>query len=462
MQSYTAAARRLAAALALASLAACRSTETAGPTTEIQGQAQGATAAVDLVRQAARPITGVDRDYDPLLALVGADTRVVLLGESTHGTHEFYRERARITQRLVAERGFSAVMVEGDWPDAYRVNEYVRGVGTDRTAEQALSSFTRFPEWMWRNAEVRDLVQWLRQHNASRPAEQRVGFYGVDVYGLYSGIDAVLGYLGGADPAAAGRVRALYACFEPHRPGTDRYGAAAAAGRGCESQARQAVTELERVTATRPADPAQAERAFAALRSAHSVANAEAYFRGAYGGGVNTWNLRDERWAGNVDALLQHLGAGGRTSRVVLWAHNSHVGDARHTDMGQGGEINIGQLMRERHGDAAVLVGFLTYTGTVMAATDWDRPGQVRNVNPSLAGSYGALFHATNTPSFLLVLRGGGSVTEELSQPRLQRAIGVVYLPQTERQSHYFNARLGRQFDAVVFIDQTRAVAPIR
>jgi erythromycin esterase-like protein len=417
------------------------------------------------VRQAARPVTGGAGDYDPLLALAGADVRLVLLGENTHGTHEFYAARARITQRLVAERGFTGVAVEGDWPDAYRVNDYVRGLGTDRSAEEALSSFDDFPEWMWRNAEVRDLVRWLRDHNAARPPAERVGFYGLDVQDLYGPIDLVLKYLDATDAAAAARVRALYACFDPYRPDAERY-AAAGGGRSCAAQAREAAAELERVAAARPADraaagSAAAEAQFGALRGAHAVASAEAYFRAAYAGTGNSWNLRDSLMTGTLEAVLAHLGpapggaAAGRPARAVVWAHNTHVGDARQTQMGEGGELNIGQLARQRYGDAALLVGFFTYTGTVYATRAWGQPGQVRSVKPALAGSVSALFHGTGVPGFVLPLRGGGAAADRLAQPRLQRAIGVVYQPDTERQSHYFTARLSRQFDAVTFFDVT-------
>jgi len=415
-----------------------------------------------IVRAAAHPITGAAGDYDPLLAMVGADTRLLFLGDATHGTHEFYAERTRVTQRLVAEREFTGVAIEGDWPDAYRVNEYVRGLGSDGSAEEALSSFDDFPEWMWRNAEVRDLVRWLREHNAERPAEQRVGFYGLDVQNLYEPMDAVLQYLDASDPSTATRVRALYACFDPYRPDAAQYGASAAGGGSCEAQARDAVTALEQAGAARPADPAAAEAQFSALRSAHAAANAEAYFRTAYSGASSSWNLRDSLMAATLDAVLQHLGtAAGRPARVVVWAHNTHSGDARHTEMGDAGELNIGQLARQRYGAAAILAGFLTYTGTVYAATDWGQPGRVRDVNRALPGSFSALFHDTALPSFLLVLRGGGPAADRLSEPRLERAIGVIYRPDTERQSHYFAARLGVQFDAVAFFDVTRAVTPL-
>jgi len=415
------------------------------------------------VSETATPVTGSPTDYDALMALVG-DARVVLLGESTHGTHEYYRERMRITQRLVEEKGFNAVAIEGDWPESYRVNEYVRGLGTDESAEQVLSGYTRFPSWMWNNTDVRDLVSWLRTHNDAQPVAGDVGFYGLDVYSLFGSADAVVRYLSTVDPAAAERARTRYACFNPYRADPQHYGAAAVSpGASCRTQAAEELAELTQRAATRPADPVQAELLFSALRNAHSVANAEEYFRTLYEGGTSTWNLRDQHMAEAVDALDQHLSAAaGKPAKVVVWAHNTHAGDARVTQVGEAGEHNVGQLMRQRHGEEAVLVGFLSYTGTVFAAPDWDRPGRVYDMLPALPGSYSDVLHAAQPNEFLLVLRGAAErLGSQLGEPRLERAIGVVYRPETERQSHYFLARLSRQFDAAVFFDTTSAVRPL-
>ena len=417
---------------------------------------------VALVQKAAVPITGAATDYDPLIQLVG-DARVVMLGEATHGTHEFYQERARITQRLIAEKGFSAIAIEGDWPDAYRVNQYVRGLGQDMSAEQALSSFTQFPQWMWRNEEVRDLVRWMRTYNDARPASERAGFYGLDVYSLYESADEVLAYLGRVDPAAAGRLRALYSCFGQWRPDASAYGAATQRGTICQTQAEQGLSEMTNRATSRPADPVEAEALFSALRNAHTVVNAEAYFRTSYLGNMSTWNLRDQEMADALTAIEDHLRAStGRESKIVVWSHNTHTGDARVTQSGEAGEHNIGQLVRERHDGASLLVGFHTYTGTVMAASAWGEPGRDQPMRAALPESYSGIFHATGLSRFLLPLRDAGQHAAALSDPpRLQRAIGVVYAPNTERQSHYFSARLGQQFDAVVFIDTTRAVTPL-
>jgi erythromycin esterase-like protein len=417
-------------------------------------------AAAAAVREAAHPVTGAPRDYDPLITAVG-DARIVLLGEQTHGTHEFYRERARITQRLVLEKGFTAVAVEGDWPDTYRVNEYVRGLGGDASAEAALGDYSRFPAWMWGNEDVRELVRWLRAHNDARPTSEDVGIYGLDVYSLYPSLDAVVEYLAATDPAAAARARQQYACFETHRPDPQRYGSAARTA-SCRAQAAAVLQELEQRAATRPPDPVAAERLFSALRNAHAVANAEEYFRTSYAGGESTWNIRDQRMSETLNALETHLAAAsGRPAKIVVWAHNTHAGDARHTQSGEQGELNIGQLVRQRLGAASLLVGFFTYTGTVFAAPDWDRPGRVYDLRPALAGSFADVFHASGRRDFLLVLRAGEEAAERLAEPRLERAVGVVYVPQSERQSHYFMARLSRQFDAAVFFDTTSAVRPL-
>ena len=426
--------------------------------TRAEGQSGGA---VELIRNAARPVEGRSTDYDSLMRVIGG-ARLVLLGESTHGTHEFYRERARITQRLIGEKGFSAVAIEGDWPDAYRVNRYIRGLGNDASAEAALSSFRRFPAWMWRNEEVRDLVKWMRTWNEGKAPADQVGFYGIDVYSLFEAGDELVRYLGEVDPTASARVSTLYSCFEKYRPDPSLYGSATQSGVTCEKEAAEALTMMTRREASRPADPLAAEALFSARRNAHSVANAERYFRTAYLGLMNTWNLRDQEMVDNLAALEEHLRvASGREAKIVVWAHNTHTGDARVTQAGEEGEHNVGQLMRERHGDRAVLIGFHTYTGTVLAATAWGETGQVRELRPAIADSYEALFHAAGVPNFSLILRGPSELSKELGEERLQRAVGVVYLPVTERHSHYFTARLSKQFDASVFFDTTRAVTPL-
>jgi erythromycin esterase-like protein len=397
-------------------------------------------------------------DYDPLLAAVG-DARFVLLGESTHGTREFYLERARITERLVRERGVLAVAIEGDWPDADRLSRYVRGIGPDRTAAEALADFERFPHWMWRNAEFAGFVERLRAYNLTKPPARRVGVYGMDVQNLFEGQDAAVRWLARHDPPAAARARAQYRCFAPYRPDAARYGEATRRpARSCERQVAAVLAEFRGRAA--PADPEAAEALFSARRSAATVVAAEAYYRASYAGAYS-WNVRDRHMADAVAEIAQHAQAlSGQPGRVVVWAHNTHVGDARSTEMSRRGELNIGQLLRDRHGREAFLVGLLTHSGTVMAAPDWDQPGRVHDLRPALPESFAGLLHGQGLQRALLLTREP-AVAAALAGPRLERAIGVVYQPQTERTSHYFEASLARQFDAVVYIDRTRAVSPL-
>jgi erythromycin esterase-like protein len=416
-----------------------------------------------VIRDAARPIEGV-RDYDPLLELIG-NAQVVLLGEASHGTHEFYRERARITQRLIEEEGFAAVAVEADWPDAYRVNRWVRLNSQDRTALEALGGFERFPRWMWRNRDVLAFANWLRKHNQSQPEARRVGFYGLDLYSLFASMQEVIRFLENVDPEAATRARYRYSCFDAFGEDTQAYGYAAEFGvtRSCEDQAVQQLIELQRRAAElAKRDGMVAEdELFYAEQNARLVKNAEQYYRTMFRGRVESWNLRDRHMAETLEALIAHLGRTGGRARVVVWEHNSHIGDARATAMGEMGEWNVGQLARQRFGNDAVLVGFTTYQGTVTAASDWDAPAERKRVRPGLPGSIESLFHSVGMADFLLTMRGNARLGEALGETRLERAIGVIYRPETERVSHYFEARLPHQFDAVIHFDQTRAVEPL-
>lgn len=416
------------------------------------------------VRGAAHPLVGAAEDDDPLLERIG-DARFVLLGEATHGTHEFYRERARITKQLIRERGFTAVAVEADWPDAYRVNRYARGRGDDAEAIDALAGFRRFPAWMWRNADVLDFVGWLRDHNDSAgPGTPQVGFYGLDLYSLHASMEAVIAYLDTVDPGAAERARARYACFDLYGDDTQAYGFATALGLGqsCENEVITQLVELRRGAAEHALRDGRIaeDDYFYAEQNARLVRDAERYYRTMYHGEVSSWNLRDRHMAETLDALVGFLGRRGPAAKVVVWAHNSHLGDARATQMGARGEWNVGQLVRERYGRDAVLVGFTTYEGTVTAASNWGAPAERKRVRPALPDSYEALFHDAGPERFLLTWREGDRAAA-LRQPRLERAIGVIYRPETERASHYFPARLPAQFDAVLHFDRTQAVEPL-
>jgi erythromycin esterase-like protein len=416
------------------------------------------------VRPTVMELTGDPGEFDGLLSLIG-DARFVLLGEASHGTHEFYRQRAEITRRLIAEKGFNAVAVEADWPDAYRVNRFVRALSDDSDPPSALSDFKRFPTWMWRNADVVEFIGWLREHNDRFPADERkVGFYGVDLYSLFTSIEMVITYLDKVDPAAARRARERYGCFDHFGDDSQAYGYATSFGAAppCEDEVLAQLLDFRRKAAEYASRDGRIppDEAFFAEQNARLVANAERYYRSMFGGRASSWNLRDTHMADTIDALAQHLQRRSGASKIVVWEHNSHLGDARATEMSRSGEINVGQLVRERHGDAARLIGFSTFTGTVTAANDWDGPAERKRVREGLPGSYEKLFHDFGVPNFYLPLRGNRAASA-LEEPRLQRAIGVIYHPQTERMSHYFFSSLPRQFDALLHYDVTEALVPL-
>jgi erythromycin esterase-like protein/predicted phosphoribosyltransferase len=417
----------------------------------------------EAISRRAHPLVGDSRDYDALLDDIG-DARLVLIGEATHGSHEFYRERAMITQRLLEERGFQAVAVEADWPDAFCLNRYVCGYSDDRSATEALGDFQRFPQWMWRNTVVERFIEWLRQHNDRQSGHKRqAGFYGLDLYSLNASIQAVITYLEKVDPEAAARARARYGCFDHFADVVQAYGYATSLGTAedCEDEVVNQLLELQRRTADlamRDGHVAEDEF-FSAEQNARLARNAEAYYRSMFRGRVSSWNLRDTHMADTLDALIDHLERRhGEPAKIVVWAHNSHLGDARATQMGDVGELNLGQLSRERHGRDAFLIGQTTHHGTVTAAHDWDGPGERMQVQPGMAGSYEALFHDVDVDNFLLSLR---DAEPGLRSSRLERAIGVIYRPRSERLSHYFDARLSEQFDAVIHFDETHALQPL-
>ena len=439
----------------------------ATPTTGAAAQPSAVPTPADLVAAAAIVAPGGMPPADVLDDLIG-DARVVLIGESSHGTHEFYEARAEITKWLIEHKGFNAVAAEADWPDAYRVNRYVRGLGEDDSPEQALRGFQRFPAWMWRNAVVRDFVGWLRWHNGRCAADGRrqTGFYGLDLYSLHRSMQEVIGYLDTVDPTAAARARARYACFD-HSDGHDgqAYGYAAAfgAGQSCERQAVEQLVELQRrgLEYLRHDGELASDELFYAQQNAVTVRNAEAYYRGMFAGRVTSWNMRDKHMAQTLEALIEHLDGGPEPARIVVWAHNSHVGDARATEVSADGQLTIGQLARERYGEACRLIGFSTYSGTVTAASEWGGPTERKNVRPALAGSIEELLHETGRREFIVPMHDGSPAAAALEVVRLGRAIGVIYLPRTERQSHYFHVRPSDQFDAMIHIDTTSALEPL-
>jgi erythromycin esterase-like protein len=417
------------------------------------------------LRRHLQPLAGASHDFKPLLDLIG-EARFALLGEASHGTFEFYDERAEITKRLITEKGFNAIAVEADWPDAWRVNRYVRGLSDDHDAASALAGFRRFPSWMWRNTVIRDFVEWLRDYNTGRGRETQVGFYGIDLYSLFTSIQAVLAFLDRTDPAAARKARARYACFDHAREDAQAYGYSAGYGltETCEDEVVQQLREMnERMAALPRVAGLERDRVFYAQQNARLVRNAEEYYRTMFRGRVSSWNLRDSHMVETLQALERHLATGlHRPPRIAVWAHNSHLGDASATEMGNIGEWNVGQLVRDRYADDAVLVGFSTYRGWVTAADEWDDPPRRMKVNEGLAGSWEDIFHDTETERLLLRLRGNEELRPLIETPRrLQRAIGVIYRPDTERLSHYFYTRLADQFDALIHIDETHALEPL-
>ena len=390
------------------------------------------------------------RDPDELFEAIDPRARLVLLGEATHGTQEFYEIRSALTRRLISERGFSAVAVEADWPAAARVNAYVRGTSTDEDATAALGDFENFPRWMWRNEVIVDLVEWMRRHGNG------AGFFGLDLYSLRKSMSAVVDYLDRVDPEAAQRARSRYACFDHYDE--QAYGRATAYGdkEPCEDEAVAQLQELrDRAAEIAGRDGGSAREAqFFAEQNAQLAANAERYYRAMFHGRANTWNLRDTHMADTLDRLDDHVGGTG----IVVWAHNSHLGDARATAMSyQRGELNLGQLARERHGEAICIVGFTTHAGTVTAARDWDGRPERRIVRPSMPGSVERLLHESGIERGLFDLRSRDVLDKQL----WQRMIGVIYRPETERLSHYVAACAVRQFDLLVHLDTTTALRPL-
>ena len=413
---------------------------------------------VDAVSTAAEPLADIS---DPAFAEAFdrfADARVVLLGEASHGTSEFYRARAAITRRLIERHGFTIVAAEADWPDAATIDRIVR----HKTSQvNAGAFFDRFPTWMWKNEDVLAFVGWLRDHNGTLPADRRAGFYGLDLYNLNGSIRAVIDYLDRVDPQAARIARERYGCIMPFSEDPAVYGRLALTEGYARCEAAVARMLADLFAKEREHGSVEDDDFLDAAANARLIANAEAYYRVMYYGSAESWNLRDRHMYQTLDLLLQ---AKGEQAKAVVWAHNSHIGDARFTDMGnEREELNLGQLCREAMDGRAQLIGFGTHGGTVAAATDWDGPMEVKRVNPSRPDSYERIAHDTGIERFLLDMRAGQNQAARaaLMEPRLERFIGVIYRPDTERWSHYSGAILPEQFDAYVWFDQTRAVTPL-
>lgn len=420
---------------------------------------------IDIITDAAKPLSTNKDKYASLLDNIG-DSRFVLIGEASHGTHEFYQARIEITQQLIEQKDFMAVAIEGDWPDAYCIHRYLQGKDSERNWKQALDDFKRFPTWMWRNTALPPFLRWLRTHNDKLSSVAKIGFYGLDLYSLYSSMNAVIDYLSKVDPEAAERARLRYACFDHIKPDPQTYGYLTSTGikKSCVKEAVDELLELQyhAFDYVRQDGIAAEDEYFYAIQNARLVKNAENYYRSMFEGHVSSWNVRDKHMAETINILADHLeNRFGRPAKIIIWAHNSHVGDARATEMGTQGEVNIGQLVREQHVADTYLIGFSTYQGTVTAASEWDAPAECKKVNPGPEGSYEELFHHIKYDNFLLNLRDNKQLEHYLHIPRLQRAIGVIYRPETERTSHYFFTRLPYQFDSIIHLDSTTAVQPL-
>lgn len=420
------------------------------------------------IKHHAHILNGHTEDYAALSEHF-KNAKIVLLGEATHGTYEFYKERINITKQLITRYGFNAVAIEGDWPDAYRVNQYVKGYLPNITAKQSLDGFKRFPTWMWCNLEVLGFIEWLHHHNAQLSDKDQVGFYGLDLYSLHASMTAVISYLDKVDPAEAKHARERYACFDHFgiNPQTYAYAAHFGGADACDKNVTQQLYEIKAKAAEylMRNGRSAADDYFTAEQNAKLVKNVEQYYRLMFDRNVSSWNLRDRHMADTLEALDQHLTNLNDTSKIVVWAHNSHIGDARATEMGYSGDFNIGQLVRERYGKLALNIGFTTYTGTVTASSNWDEPGQRQYIRPAIPESYESLFHETGLSAFLLIFDKHNlmnhNLTKRLHTPLLERAIGVIYRPETERESHYFTASLSDQFNAVIHFDETHALEPL-
>jgi erythromycin esterase len=409
---------------------------------------------IDAVRERALRLES-DADLDPLLELVG-DARIVLLGEASHGTHEFYTWRDRISRRLITEKGFGFIAVEGDWPDCYTVNRYAKGWDDGGSARDVLHAFSRWPTWMWANEEVVALVEWLREHNRGLPDARKAGFYGLDVYSLWESIDVVTRYLEKVDPRLAERARQAYGCFDPFEDDVQEYAwATQTVPTDCEEEVLQALTALrQKGPDFRRDDP---EAFFNAEQNALVATNAEHYYRTMIRGGPASWNVRDTHMMETLDRLLKHHGPG---SKAIVWEHNTHVGDARATDMAAAGMVNVGQLAREKYGDEVAIVGFGSHAGSVIAGTQWGAPMQAMPVPEARRGSWEDLFHRASPEDKLVLLEGFDEVPGALDR-RGHRAIGVVYHPGREAHGNYVPTVLPYRYDAMLYIDRSTALAPL-
>lgn len=420
---------------------------------------------IELLDERSEPfLTDNQFNLKSLMDRIG-EARFVLIGEATHGTAEFYEARAEITKQLIIQKGFMAVAIEGDWPDVYRMDRYVKSMG-DINIQTALNGFERFPQWMWRNVTLPPFLTWLRDFNDRLPHKAKVGFYGLDLYSLHHSMHAVIAYLQKTDPEAAKRAIERYACFDHVSFEPENYGYLISIGLK-ESCIRMAVDQLMELQHNAYAYLKQdgmdvEDEYFYATQNARLVKNAESYYRAHFENSISSWNIRDTHMMQTLNVLSDHIEKRlNKPAKIVIWAHNSHVGDARATEMGDQGEINIGQLIREEHENDCYIIGFSTYEGEVTAASTWGGPAIRKVVKPGLPSSYEELFHQLKYDNFQLHVSEDKQIEHYLHYPRLQRAIGVIYRPETERISHYFLTKLPYQFDTVIHFDKTHAIEPL-
>jgi erythromycin esterase-like protein len=411
---------------------------------------------IEEIRSLAQPLRAA-ADLDRLVDAIG-DSRYVLLGEASHGTSEFYTWRAEISKRLITEKGFSFIAVEGDWPDCYSVNRYVKGLSAE-SAESVLHAFSRWPTWMWANREIVALAEWMHDHNVTLPADKQAGFYGLDVYSLWESMHAVLDYLERIDPQRARNARRAYACFEPYEDDAQEYARATVlVPTSCEAEAVSILSALRRKAPEFRDDGRDAY--FNAEQNALVARNAELYYRTMVRGGATSWNVRDNHMVETLNRLMEHHG---RNAKAIVWEHNTHIGDARFTDMARSGMVNVGQLVRQEHErEGVVLVGFGSYRGSVIAGQEWGAPMERMTVPDAREGSYEhAMKSAGIGDSLFIFPKGGADEASELREPRGHRAIGVVYDPRTEHWGNYVPTILPGRYDAFIYLEQTKALDPL-
>jgi erythromycin esterase-like protein len=408
-------------------------------------------------------LEGHKKDYETIINYIN-NAKLVLIGESTHGTNEFYKIRTEITRELIKNKGVRAIAIEGDWPDTYRINRYIKGDTTIKSPLDSLKGFKRFPTWMWRNKITLEFIEWLYEYNKKQTISDKIGFYGLDIYSLHTSIEIVVQYLEKADPDAANRVKDRYSCFDNVKDELPNYGLFCNLGiiESCEEKVIEQLKDLNKnsdiyLNENKLTD----EEMFNLQQNALTVKNAEDYYRSMFST-RSSWNIRDIHMFITLENIYKHLTKYNRNIKIVVWAHNSHIGDARATEMGmEKSELNLGQLVRQKYNDKAFLLGFLTDSGYVTAASNWDEIAERKIIRPSIPGSYEYYFHNIEPTNYFINLHNQGSLSSFIPNELLERAIGVIYRPKTERVSHYFYANLLKQFDALIYLDKTSALEPL-